>query len=100
MVVLMTQDFAGGNREIAEAASNDMDVRENPPTGLIAHVLTDIPGGIRAVDIWESEADFQTFANERLMPSAQKISQERGISTEGISDPTFVEAYDLFVRGG
>jgi hypothetical protein len=100
MVVLMTQDFAGGNREIAEAASNDMDVRENPPTGLIAHVLTDMPGGIRAVDIWESEADFQTFANERLMPSAQKISQERGISTEGISDPTFVEAYDLFVRGG
>jgi hypothetical protein len=52
MVVLMTQDFAGGNREIAEAVSNDMDVRENPPTGLIAHVLTDIPGGIRAVDIW------------------------------------------------
>jgi hypothetical protein len=100
MVVLMTQDFAGGNREIAEAASNDMDVRENPPTGLIAHVLTDIPGGIRAVDIWESEADFQTFAKERLMPSAQKISQERGISTDGLSDPTFVEAYDLFVRGG
>jgi hypothetical protein len=53
MVVLMTQDFAGGNRVIAEAVSNDMDVRENPPTGLIAHVLTDIPGGIRAVDIWE-----------------------------------------------
>jgi hypothetical protein len=100
MVVLMTQDFAGGNRELAEAVSNDMDVRENPPTGLIAHVLTDIPGGIRAVDIWESEADFQTFAKERLMPSAQKVSQKRGISTDEISDPTFVEAYDLFVRGG
>jgi hypothetical protein len=79
---------------------NDMDVRENPPTGLIAHVLTDIPGGIRAVDIWESEADFQTFAKERLMPSAQKVSQERGISTDEISDATFVEAFDLFVRGG
>jgi hypothetical protein len=100
MVVLMTQDFAGGNREIAEAVANDMDVRENPPAGLIAHVLTDIPGGVRAVDIWESEADFQTFAKERLMPSAQKVSQERGISMEGISDPTVVEAYDLFVREG
>jgi hypothetical protein len=100
MVVLMIQDFAGGNREIAEAVSSDMDVRENPPAGLIAHVLTDIPTGIRAVDIWESEADFQTFAKERLMPSAQKVSQERGIPTDGISDPTFVEVYDLFVRGG
>jgi hypothetical protein len=28
MVALMTQDFAGGNREIAEAVSNDRDVRE------------------------------------------------------------------------
>ena len=100
MVVLMTQDFAEGNREIAEAVSNDMGVRENPPTGLIAHVLTDIPGGIRAVDIWESEADFQTFAKERLMPIARKVSQERGISTNEISDPTFVVAYHLFVRGG
>jgi hypothetical protein len=42
MVVLMTQDFAGGNREIAEAVANDMDVRENPPAGLMAHVLTDL----------------------------------------------------------
>jgi hypothetical protein len=33
MVVLMTQDFAGGNREIAEAVSNDMDVREKPADG-------------------------------------------------------------------
>ena len=79
---------------------NDMDVRENPPTGLIADVRTDIPGGIRAVDIWASEADFQTFAKERLMPSAQKVSKERGISIDGISDPTVMEAYDLFVRGG
>jgi hypothetical protein len=31
MVVLRTQDFPGLNREIAEAVSNDMGVRENPP---------------------------------------------------------------------
>ena len=99
MVVLMTQDVTGGTRKIVEAISSDPDVRENPLAGLVAHVITDISGGIRAVDIWESEADFQTFANERLMPSVQRVSQERGISTDGISDPTVVKAYDFFVWG-
>ena len=59
MVVLMTQDFRGVSREDAEEVGNRLNVRENPAAGLIAHVLTDVPGGIRATDIWESEADFR-----------------------------------------
>jgi hypothetical protein len=74
-----------------------MNVRENPPAGLIAHVLTDIPGGVRATDIWESEADFQAFADERLMPAAGAVAEERGISMDGASPPTFEEAYDVEV---
>ena len=88
-----------GTREFAEAVSNDVDVRGNPPAGLIAHVLIDVPGGVRAVDIWESGAELQTFANERQMPSVQKVSEERGLSPDEFPDPTVVEAYDFFVRG-
>jgi heme-degrading monooxygenase HmoA len=99
MAVLMTQDLQGANREVVEAVSDDLGVFDNPPAGLIAHVLTETDGGIRAVDIWESEAHFQAFAKERLMPSARKILQERGMSMDGFSDPTFVEVFDFFVRG-
>jgi hypothetical protein len=99
MVVLVTQEFRGVSREDAEEASKRLNVRENPPAGLIAHVLTDIPGGVRATDIWESEADFQTFAKERLMPISQAFAEERGISMDGFGDPTFVEAYDVDVPG-
>jgi hypothetical protein len=99
MVVLMTQEFRGVSREDAEEVSKRMNVHENPPAGLIAHVLTDIPGGIRATDIWQSEADFQEFAEERLMPIAGAFAEERGISMDGFSDPTFVEAYDVEVLG-
>lgn len=91
MVVLLTQEFPGVSREDAEEVSKRLNVSEDPPAGLIAHVLTDIPGGVYATEIWESEADFQTFAKERLMP----IAEERGISMERFSEPTFVEAYDL-----
>jgi len=99
MVVLMTQDFRGVSREDAEEVGNRLNVRENPAVGLIAHVLTDIPGGIRATDIWESEADFQTFAKERLMPTAAAFAEERGIYMDGVSDPTFAEAFDVEVPG-
>jgi hypothetical protein len=99
MVVLMTQEFRGVSREDVEEVSTRLNVSEDPPAGLIAHVLTDIPGGVRATDIWETEADFQTFAKERLRPTAQAFAQERGISMDGFGDPTFVEAYDVDVPG-
>ena len=99
MVVLMTQEFRGLSREDAEEASKRMNVHENPPAGLIAHVLTDMPGGVRATDIWQSEADFQEFAQERLMPIAGAFAEERGISMDGLGEPTFAEAYDVEVMG-
>jgi hypothetical protein len=99
MVVLMTQEFRGVSREDAEEASKRLNVRENPPAGLIAHVLTDIPGGIRATDIWESEAHFQAFAEERLMPISRAFAEERGISMDGLGQPMFAEAYDVDVPG-
>jgi hypothetical protein len=99
MVVLVTQEFRGVSREDAEEASKRLNVRENPPAGLIAHVLTEIPGGVRATDIWQSEADFQEFAQERLRPIAEAFAQERGISMDGFGDPKFEEAYDVDVPG-
>jgi hypothetical protein len=95
MVVLLTQEFPGVSREDAEEVSKRLNVSEDPPAGLIAHVLTDIPGGVYATEIWESEADFQIFAKQRLMPIAGALAEERGISMEEFTDPTFVDAYDL-----
>ena len=39
------------------------------PKGLISHVVVELPeGGLRYVDVWESEADWDRFAEERLHP--------------------------------
>jgi hypothetical protein len=95
VVVLLTQEFPGVSRDDAEEVSKRLNVSADPPAGLIAHVVTDIPGGVYATEIWESEADFQKFAEERLMPIAAAVAEERGISMEKFSDPTLVDAYDL-----
>jgi hypothetical protein len=99
VVVLLEQDFEGVSREDAEAHTNDMNAREKPPAGLIAHVVTETANGIHVVDIWESTADLQRFNQEQLMPSMKKVSQERGIRLpDPIPEPKITEAYDL-VRG-
>ena len=99
MVVLLEGEFEGISREDSEALTNDMGARENPPAGLIAHVVTETANGIHVVDIWESTADLQRFNQEQLMPSIKKVSQERGIQLpDPFPEPKITEAYDL-VRG-
>jgi hypothetical protein len=38
------QDFRGVSRDNGDEAANRLNARENLPAGLIAHVLTEIPG--------------------------------------------------------
>lgn len=96
MVVLMTMDVPRITREDAEAVSAAMS--DDPPKGLIAHVMTKTPDGVHVVDIWESPEDFQKFNEERLMPATQQVMTERGISMDPLPQPTFEDAFDL-LRG-
>lgn len=97
MAVLLTMD-APLSLEDATAVGNAMDIYDNPPDGLIAHVMTKTPDGMHVVDIWESREDFEKFNEERLMPATQQVMTERGISMDPLPQPTFEEAFDL-VRG-
>jgi hypothetical protein len=98
MAVLMTMDISIGRKHL-EAVSTAMGVQDDPPDGLIVHVLTETSDGVHVVDIWQSQADFQKFNDERLLPTMQKVLSERGVSLDGpLPEPTFDEAYDV-VRG-
>lgn len=41
----------------------------NVPQGAILHIPCFTDTGIRVVDIWESEGDFDAFVQQRLMPA-------------------------------
>ena len=42
---------------------------DGPPKGMIAHIAIERPeGGLRYIDVWESEEDWDQFAEERLHP--------------------------------
>jgi hypothetical protein len=48
-----------------------------PPKGLLVHLAVERPeGGLRYVDVWESEADWDRFAEERLHPVVHSLLRE------------------------
>jgi hypothetical protein len=50
---------------------------DTPPKGLIVHVAVERPeGGLRYVDVWESEQDCDRFTDERLHPVIHPLLAE------------------------
>ncbi|MCU1500893.1 MAG: hypothetical protein JWM12_247 [Ilumatobacteraceae bacterium] len=48
-----------------------------PPPGMIAHLAIERPeGGLRYIDVWESEADWNRFAEDRLHPVVHGLLAE------------------------
>lgn len=98
MTVLMQMDLPL-TREDVEAVGADVESAKNPPDGLLVHVMTETANGVHIVDVWESQAQFEKFRDDRLMPSMMKVMTKRGIPMDGPPpEPTFDEAFDV-VRG-
>ena len=48
-------------------------VGEDPPPGLVYHAAGEVEGGRwQSVSVWESEAEFNRFRDERLMPAVER----------------------------
>jgi hypothetical protein len=50
---------------------------DEPPAGLIVHLAIERPeGGLRYMDVWESEEDWDRFAEQRLHPVVHPLLSE------------------------
>jgi hypothetical protein len=63
---------------------------DTPPAGLISHVVLERDGGLRYVDVWESEPAWTRFRDEQVLPALVELMESRGASL----DPTGVR-YDV-----
>jgi hypothetical protein len=63
-----------------ERVSRAVGVDDNPPEGLIVHAAGEEDGKWRSVDVWESEAAYQRFRDERLMPAVQEALGEEAVA--------------------
>jgi hypothetical protein len=53
-----------------------------PPAGLISHVVLEREGGLRYVDVWESESAWTSFRDEEVLPALVQMMESRGASMD------------------
>ena len=65
---------------------------ENPP-GLIAHIAMKRDGGLRYVDVWETEAQWESFREDHVEPAVGKVLAGFGIPHT--HDDVSIQAVDV-----
>jgi hypothetical protein len=81
-----------------DEVTKEMGVENDRPAGLIVHVHFMENGRARVVDVWESQEQFESFAQQRLQPAIQKVAERRGISLESQPETSLSEVASM-VRG-
>ena len=51
-------------------------VGEGPPTGCIVHTASEVEGGVRVVDVWESQRHLDDFFQTKLGPAFAEIGMQ------------------------
>jgi hypothetical protein len=69
MAVGIRIKLEGVNAAMFDQLEAAIDARGNRPQGLIFHASGPIEGGWGVLDFWESRADFDRFAQERIGPA-------------------------------
>ena len=73
MATVMVMIWPGTTKEHYEAIRRETNFEGNKPEGGKYHIAWITAQGIHVVDVWESQAAFERFAANHLLPAAQKL---------------------------
>ena len=62
-------------------------IGDETPKGLIAHLVLRQEAGLRYIDVWDSERDWETFRDERLNPVVRAMMSDHGITPPSTPPP-------------
>ena len=69
----MVMKWDGVTPDIYERLRKTVNWEGDTPKGAVLHLAAFNKDGCQVNDIWESEADFNNFLQNRLMPGVQKV---------------------------
>jgi hypothetical protein len=72
MATVMEMKWSSISRDDYERAREAVNWEGDVPQGATLHVAW-FEDGLRVIDVWQSQQDFERFANERLMPKLQEL---------------------------
>jgi hypothetical protein len=73
MATVMTMHWPEITKTQYEQARKEIAWEKNVPKGANFHVSWFADDGLHVLDVWDSQADFERFARERLMPGLQRM---------------------------
>jgi hypothetical protein len=71
------RDVPISERQYAEVKAA---IGDEPPKGLIAHLVVRHSQGLRYIDAWDTEADWECFRDERVNPAVRAMMAAHGIT--------------------
>jgi hypothetical protein len=74
--------------QMLDEVTDEMGVDSDPPKGLIVHVHYEVDGQAHIMDLWDSQADYDTFDAERLGPATRKVAEAHGMEVSQGPGPT------------
>lgn len=86
--------------DMIDAVTEEMDVDNSPPTGMLVHTHYEQGGQIHILDVWESAEAHETFVESRLLPAMGKVAAAKGFDLAAAGPPeTVVTEVHRAVRG-
>jgi hypothetical protein len=55
------------------------EIGDEPPNGLVVHLVAKVDGGLRHFNVWESRRDWERHRQERIGPAVGKVLAAAGI---------------------
>ncbi len=49
------------------------------PEGLVVHLVVESEGGLRHINVWSSQAEWERYRDERVRPAVNKVLAQAGI---------------------
>ncbi len=93
MAVVVIQEVPA-TPEQYDAVNEKLAAHSDPPAGLLIHTGGEMEGGMRVIDVWESEEAFNTFREERLGPAVAAVVGEEAMAA-GPPPTTIYELRDV-----
>jgi hypothetical protein len=84
-------EIEGMTPEVYEGIYEAVNFPAEPIDGLLSHAAAKTDGGMRIIDVWESEGAFEKFIDERLGPAMGKVEGASGLPQP---EPTYVEVHN------
>lgn len=74
-------------------------IGDEQPKGLVAHLVLEVEGGLRHINVWDSQEDWQRYHDERVEPAVHAVLRAAGF-TDMPPDPPMHELKLVDIRLG